>query len=99
MVYTHHFVLDLSRVFFCLIEDFNISEADAIDIVDLLSMYDPITDAISDFVELTTSDSDSYLAVDVDGGANYFVTMVKIEGTTSLGTVEDLVNNGHLIVT
>jgi hypothetical protein len=34
------------------IQDFNLAEGDALDISDILSGYDPRTDAITDFVQI-----------------------------------------------
>lgn len=48
------------------IADFD-SANDAIDISDLLSVYDPMTDVLSDFVEITDNGTDSTLSVDADG--------------------------------
>jgi len=46
------------------IKDFSLGEGDIIDISDILTGYDPLTDAITDFVEFTTSGSNSILKVD-----------------------------------
>ncbi len=47
------------------IQDFNLAEGDKLDISDLITGYDPITDAISDFVQITDDGTHSYLAVDI----------------------------------
>lgn len=44
------------------IADFNSTE-DAIDIADLLTAYDPMTDVLSDFVQITDNGTDSFAAV------------------------------------
>src|SRR5690606_38010065 len=49
------------------IKDFNIPQGDKIDISDLLSGYDPLQDAIADFIKLTQSGSHTTLAIDLDG--------------------------------
>jgi Ca2+-binding RTX toxin-like protein len=79
------------------IADFNLSQSDKIDISDLLQGYDPLTHAITDFVEITTSGSNSILKVDVDGGANNFVQIATISGVTGLTDEAALVSSGHLI--
>ncbi len=49
------------------IYDFNTSEGDIIDISNVLYNYDPITDAISDFVTFTDNGADSIMSIDIDG--------------------------------
>lgn len=81
------------------IKDFSIFENDALDISDLLSLYDPIADAISDFVQLTTAAGNTSIAIDADatGVGESFENIVVLEGVTGL-TLNDLVNNGHLVL-
>lgn len=79
------------------IQDFNLSEGDKLDISDLLIGYDPLTDAISDFVEITESGSNSYLSVDADGGANNFVQVAYIYNETGLTDEDALEVSGNLI--
>ena len=79
------------------ISDFDASDNDAIDISDLLSGYDPLSDAISDFVQITDSGSDSILSVDADGGADNFVHIATLTGVTGLTDEEALETSGNLI--
>ena len=46
-------------------------------IADMLSQYDPLSDSISDFVQITSDTSHSYLEVDVDGGADNLINIVE----------------------
>lgn len=81
------------------IKDFDVAEGDKIDISDLLSNYDPLTDAISDFVQFTTSGSTNAhgaISVDVDGGADNFVLIAYITDQPSLDA-ETLETSGNLI--
>lgn len=80
------------------IRDFSFGEGDKIDISDLLTGYDPLTHAITDFVRITTSGADSILAIDADGGANSFATIATITGITGLTDEDALVSSGNLIV-
>lgn len=80
------------------ITDFNLLDGDKIDISDVLQGYDPLTHAIADWVEITTSGSNSILKVDVDGGGNSFVQIATISGVTGLTDETALVTSGHLIV-
>jgi Ca2+-binding RTX toxin-like protein len=80
------------------IEDFKLSEQDKLDISDLLQSYDPVSDAITDFVQITEVNYTSYLEVDVDGGGDDFVRIAQINNTTGITDEYALVNLGHLIV-
>lgn len=81
------------------IKDFSLSQGDKIDIRDLLSAYDPVTDALADFVQFTRSGKKSIMSVDVDGaGTDYgWVQVAVINGHTSLDP-DQLVATGHLLV-
>jgi Ca2+-binding RTX toxin-like protein len=82
------------------IEDFNTSDGDKIDISDVLQgHYDPVHDAIADFVSLTTSGSNTLLKVDLDGtGGTYSPTQIAtIQGVTGLD-LETLISDHHLII-
>ncbi|MBV1929127.1 MAG: type I secretion C-terminal target domain-containing protein [Gammaproteobacteria bacterium] len=79
------------------ISDFDTAESDIIDITGLLSGYDPLTDAISDFVQITDSGSDSILSVDTDGGADNFVQIATLLGVTGLTDEDTLETSGNLI--
>ncbi len=82
------------------IRDFSLSDNDAIDLADILGSYDPMSDAITDFVQMTTSGSNSTLFVDRDGlGGTYgFTQIATITGVTGLTDEAALVTGGHLIV-
>ena len=82
------------------IKDFNVGEGDKIDISDLLSGYDPLTDAIADFVMIGENTTNTYIHVDTDGSGTgqVFRQILTIENVTGLGTVQDLVDNGTLLV-
>ncbi len=79
------------------IQDFNLSDGDALDISDILSGYDPLTDAITDFVQITESGSNSYLNVDADGGADNFVQIAYLYNAIGLTDEEALETAGDLI--
>lgn len=78
------------------IKDFS-STYDAIDISDVLSGYDPLSDTITDFVQITDDGSDSTLVVDVDGGADNFVAIALIDNRTGLTDEAALETSGALI--
>jgi Ca2+-binding RTX toxin-like protein len=80
------------------IGDFTTEDGDALDISDLLSGYDPMSDVLSDFVEITDSGSDSIVKVDADGGANNFVQIATLTGVTGLTDEDALEASGNLIV-
>jgi len=82
------------------IKDFNTSQGDKFDIKDLLVGYDPLTSAITDFLQITTSGSNSIIKVDRDGtGTFYALSQIStIEGVTGLTDEQALLTNGNLIV-
>ncbi len=79
------------------ISDFKKAELDKINIADLLQGYDPLTQAITDYVQITTSGANSILKVDVDGGANNFVQIATINGITGLTDEAGFMSDGYLI--
>lgn len=81
------------------IKDFSLAQNDKIDISDLLSAYDPLTDALADFVQFTRSGKKSNMFVDLDGaGAEHdWVHVATLQGVTALPDVDTLVANGHLL--
>jgi RHS repeat-associated protein len=82
------------------IADYTTGDDDAINLVDVLSLYDPLNDAITDFVQMSTSGSDTLLSVDRDGtGTTYGWTQIAtITGVTGLTDEAALVTNGNLVV-
>jgi Ca2+-binding RTX toxin-like protein len=82
------------------IADFATLQGDKIDITDVLTgHYDPLTNAIADFVSLTASGSNTLLKIDLDGtGTTYTpTTIATISGVTGLD-VATLITDHHLIV-
>lgn len=81
------------------IRDFTLegSEADKLNITDILSGYDGSAD-LSDFVQIQASSSRMNLMVNQDGAGNDWVKVATITGSSFSGvTIEDLVSNGQLI--
>ncbi|MBI2233604.1 MAG: type I secretion C-terminal target domain-containing protein [Micavibrio aeruginosavorus] len=83
------------------IQDFSTGQGDAINLSDLLELYNPVSDAITDFVQITTSGSNSSVFVDRDGLASTygFSQIATISGVTGLTDEAALVTSGNLIVT
>ena len=79
--------------------DFNKTEGDAINIADLLWDYDPMQDAINDFVSLTSSGGNTTLRVDRDGnGGTYSAQNVVTINSQTWSDVDDMLTNAHLII-
>jgi Ca2+-binding RTX toxin-like protein len=81
------------------ITDFNTGQSDKIDLHDILDVvFDPLTDAIADFVNFTNSGSDSIMSVDRDGtGTTYgFDNVATLTGLNGLDETT-LYNNGNLL--
>ena len=79
------------------VQDFDINEGDVLDISSLLSGYDPVSDAIADFVMVTSDGTDTAVYVDGDGGADSFVQIATLHGVTDLGSVESLEDSDVLV--
>ena len=79
--------------------DFDLVGGDKLDVSELLSGYDPFADAITDFIQITDSGTNSTMAVDVDGSANgtNFVNVAILYGVTGLTDETSLRANGTLI--
>jgi Ca2+-binding RTX toxin-like protein len=82
------------------ISGFSTAQGDKIDIHDVLVGYDPLTDAITDYVHVTASGSNAILSVDANGAAGGagFTQIATISGLSSLaGHEADMLANGYLI--
>ena len=79
------------------LQDFSLLDLDMLDISDLLIDYDPVTEAITDFVMITDSGANSILSVDADGGADNFIQIATLTGITGLTDEEALETSGTLI--
>ncbi|MDY0029629.1 MAG: M10 family metallopeptidase C-terminal domain-containing protein [Pseudobdellovibrionaceae bacterium] len=81
------------------VRDFN-KTLDILDLSALLEGYDPVSDAISDFLQVTTIGTSTYLQIDVNGATNgeNFVDVAKINGLKG-AHLQDLLDNGQLIYT
>ncbi len=79
------------------VRDFSKAE-DILDLSSLLTGYDPVNDAIADFLQVTTVGKVTYLQIDVDGSANgvNFVDVAKINGLKG-ADMQDLLDNGQLV--
>ncbi len=81
------------------ISDFTTGDGDKIDLTDVLTGYDPVHDAIGDFVSLSASGGNTTVSVDQDGtGGTYSPTAIAVLlGVTGLD-VNDMISNGNLVV-
>ncbi|NWE92847.1 type I secretion C-terminal target domain-containing protein [Pseudomonas reactans] len=81
------------------IRDFSLSDDDVLDLSDLLSVFDPMTDAITDFVQITESAGNSSLFVDRDGtGGTYGLQQIAtLQGAIGLTNEADLYGGGTII--
>lgn len=71
---------------------------DAINISALLEQFDPLTDAIRDFVRLTEQNGQTTIAIDQDGGRNSFAAAVIVQGNLANSTLADLISSGALLI-
>ena len=72
---------------------------DKLDFADILTpVYDPVHDALGNFVQEATSGGNTTFSVDTTGTATFTAPLVTLSGVTGLDDVATLVANGHLIV-
>ncbi|PZO78206.1 MAG: hypothetical protein DI626_12045, partial [Micavibrio aeruginosavorus] len=76
------------------IQDFSISEGDKIDISDVLSAFDPLSDVIANFGELTWDG----LKIDQSGSGSNFVKIANVYSQETLDDISTLYQNGSIIV-
>ncbi len=81
------------------IRDFSLAQGDVINLMDMLDIYasDPFANQITDFIRITDNGPDSFLAVDLNGGADEFVVIAELRNVTGLTDEEALVQSGSLI--
>ena len=96
------FVFEMASAFGAVdtITDFSTAQSDKIDLHDILDVvFDPLTDAIADFVNFTNSGGNSIMSIDRDGsGATYgFVDVATLTGLTGLDETT-LYANGNILV-
>lgn len=73
---------------------------DSLNLTDILDGYDPndIDDAISDFIQLTSSGSDTIVSVNSDGEGNDFVDIAVIQNGVGGASVDTLFDDGNIVV-
>ncbi len=79
------------------VQDFSVAEGDKLDISLMLEGYDPLTHAIEDFVQITDNGTNSYLSVDINGGADNFIQIATLFGETGLTDEAALEADGTLV--
>lgn len=92
------FVFDVLDALTDKINDFETGVgADVLNITDILQGYDPLTDAIGDFVQLVQNGADTEVHVNADGDVGGVFTAIAVfEGGIS-DTLTDLITNGNLV--
>jgi hypothetical protein len=69
----------------------SVADGDKVDILDFLTQYDPLQDAIDDFVHLSDNGFEVTLSVDVDGqGAGQAIDIANLRGVAG-ATIQDLI--------
>jgi Ca2+-binding RTX toxin-like protein len=98
---TDIFVFDSATAFNDIdqIEYFNANEDDQLDLSDILTGFDPLSDNISEFLTFTNSGGNSLIQVDTDGAAGgyNYVTIGQLNGINDVDEVA-LFHGGNLIV-
>ncbi len=77
------------------ITDFEVGVGgDVINLNDMIALYNPLDHAISDFLHL----ENDILSIDVDGGGDHFVEIAFIENGLGGASLQDLLDNGNLVI-
>jgi Ca2+-binding RTX toxin-like protein len=78
--------------------DFRLSDGDRLNITDILENYDPLSQAVTDFVRLTQQGADTVLEVNADGAGADFTAAAIIHGGTGGADLAALINAGALVM-
>lgn len=89
------FVYDIGDGLADKIFDFNAGEGDVLNISNILTAYDPLTDVLTDFVDLVQNGSDTEVHISPNGDGNFGAVAVFDGGIND--TLADLINNGNLV--
>ncbi len=81
-----------------MIEAFDVSQGDAIDISDILTSYDVQDQALSDFIQISESNGNTVISVSITGEEGGFQAALEIIGLVGLPDAEQLVSDGVLII-
>ncbi len=79
------------------IMDFSTREGDVLDISALLEGYDPVSDAIADFVKVTKGFVQTTVSVDVNGGGDHYVEVASLVGVKNID-LDTMIDHGNLVV-
>ena len=81
------------------IKDFKTAEGDKLDIRNILTGYDPLTKAITDFIQITTSGANSIVKIDANGltGGTAWTQIATLENITGLTDEAALRTAGTII--
>ena len=81
------------------VRDFNVADGDYLKLEGILTGFDPLASAISDFVRLAESGGNSIVAVDANGAAGgaAFKDIARLDGVTGLD-LNELFTGGNLLV-
>ncbi len=62
------------------ITDFNLNAGDSLDLSDILTAFDPLTDSLHNFVHAVSDGADTLIQVDPTGTGSAFTTIAVLEG-------------------
>ncbi len=80
------------------ISGFSVAKGDLINVENVISGYDPVADALGNFVQETTVGNSTQISLDPTGQGHFSAVSVTLSGVTGLDDVATLVANHTLIV-
>jgi len=80
------------------VTDFSTAQGDMLDISALLEAYDPLADALSDFVRFSAAGNDTHLEVSTEGTSGEFALLAILQGDAGNAALTALIEGGNLIV-
>lgn len=78
--------------------DFSVSGGDKIDLSDVLTAFNPSSDAVADFVRISLVRGEHILSLDTNGGGDSFTDIARIRGLKGVIDVDALFDGGTLII-
>ena len=94
----YYFESDKSLDAVDIVKGFSTAEGDSINLSEFLTLFDPLTEALTDFVKFETVSGNTVVSVDQDGTGtgSAFTAIATLQGVTGLTNEDLLLTNGNI---